>query len=161
MKIIFFILFFPFVVVIYLFKFCFISLRLYIKQIKYNKTLDYDLIKILRRDGKFRKKCKHHLVSVTSHGETCSICQKWENKILIDDIYSGGSTKDGKYPLLSQAIEKGLFHKNCRHGLTTYYPEADNIENYSDKEYKDDVRYINHKIKNIILKKRYKLTNWQ
>ncbi len=154
MKTIFFILFLPFTITIYFFKFCIILLNYFIKQFKYNNTLEYDLIKVLKRDGKFRRKYKRHLVEITSHGGSCPICKIWENKILIDDIYSGGSTKDGNYPLLSQAIEKGLFHKDCRHGLTTYYPELDDIENYSDEEYEDDVRYINRKIKNIIYKKK-------
>ena len=48
-------------------------------------------------------------------------------KVLIDDVWSGGS-KDGisetiglKYPLMSDAIEKGLYHPRCKDSHTTYF----------------------------------------
>lgn len=76
----------------------------------------------LARDGKLRKQLGEHLVIVSRHGGSCDICKKFENKILIDDVYSGGSRKDGNYMLLSEAMAQGLFHEGCRHGLGTYYP---------------------------------------
>lgn len=100
----------------------------------------------LMGEGDFRKSIGRVLVQSTSHGGACPICQKWENKIFIDDVYSGGTKKDGKYMLLSEAMKQGFLHPNCRHGLTTYYPEVDNIENYSDEEYEDDVNWINNRI---------------
>ena len=119
------------------------------KQSYYDTLLDDDLIKVFKRDGKLRKSSGRHFVIITSHGGACPICQKWENKILIDDIYSGGTKKDGKHELLSEAIAAGLFHKGCRHGLATYYPELDDIENYTDEEYEKDLDYIRNYIKNI------------
>lgn len=100
----------------------------------------------LMGEGDFRKSIGRVLVQSTSHGGACPMCQKWENKIFIDDVYSGGTKKDGKYMLLSDAMKQGFLHPNCRHGLTTYYPEADDIENYSDEEYEDDVNWINNRI---------------
>ncbi len=104
-------------------------------------------------EGQFREQLGEHLVKITSHGGTCKLCSKWEGKILIDDVYSGGSKKDGKYPLLSTAMEQGLFHPNCRHGLPTYYPELDGIEFDEDgpteetlKQYQEDLNYINQNI---------------
>ncbi|MBQ8133649.1 MAG: hypothetical protein IJ192_04490 [Clostridia bacterium] len=48
-------------------------------------------------------------------------------KVFIDDVWSGGS-KDGKspvtglqYPLLSDAIAKGLYHPRCKDSHTTYF----------------------------------------
>ena len=99
----------------------------------------------LMGEGDFRKSIGRVLVQSTSHGGACPICQKWENKIFIDDVYSGGTEKDGNYMLLSEAMKQGFLHPNCRHGLTTYYPEAD-IENYSDEEYEEDVNWINNRI---------------
>lgn len=100
----------------------------------------------LMGEGNFRKSIGRVLVQSTSHGGACPICQKWENKIFIDDVYSGGTKKDGKYMLLSEAMTQGFLHPNCRHGLTTYYPEVDDIENYTDEEYEEDVNLINNRI---------------
>ena len=103
----------------------------------------------LMGEGDFRKSIGRVLVQSTSHGGACPICQKWENKIFIDDVYSGGTKKDGKYMLLSEAMKQGFLHPNCRHGLTTYYPELDDIENYTDKEYENDINWINNRIDEI------------
>lgn len=85
----------------------------------------------LARDGEMRKALGEHLVIVSHHSSACEICKKFENKILIDDVYSGGSRKDGNYMLLSEAMAQGLFHEGCRHGLGTYYPELESINHYS------------------------------
>lgn len=45
--------------------------------------------------------------------------------MLIDDVCSGGTQEDGDYMLLSQAMELGLYHPNCRHGSDTYYRERE------------------------------------
>ena len=36
-------------------------------------------------------------------------------------FYHIGTKKDGNYKLLSEAINGGLFHDKCRHGLSTYF----------------------------------------
>lgn len=81
---------------------------------------------MLYAEGDFRKERGHSLVMVTKHNTACKMCQPWENKVLIDDVYSGG-IPDGKHKLVSQAMKAGLFHPNCRHGLPTYYPELDDV----------------------------------
>lgn len=100
----------------------------------------------LMGEGDFRKSIGRVLVQSTSHGGACPICQKWENKIFIDDVYSGGTKKDGKYMLLSDAMKQGFLHPSCRHGLTTYYPELEVIEDYTDEEYEEDINWINNRI---------------
>lgn len=100
----------------------------------------------LMGEGDFRKSIGRVLVQSTSHGGACPICQKWENKIFIDDVYSGGTKKDGKYMLLSEAMKQGFLHPSCRHGLTTYYPELEDIEDYTDEEYEEDINWINNRI---------------
>lgn len=100
----------------------------------------------LMGEGDFRKSIGRVLVKSTSHGGACPICQKWENKIFIDDVYSGGTKKDGKYMLLSDAMKQGFLHPSCRHGLTTYYPELEDIEDYTDEEYEEDINWINNRI---------------
>ena len=100
----------------------------------------------LMGEGDFRKSIGRVLVQSTSHGGACPICQKWENKIFIDDVYSGGTKKDGKYMLLSDAMKQGFLHPSCRHGLTTYYPELEDMEDYTDEEYEEDINWINNRI---------------
>lgn len=99
----------------------------------------------LMGEGNFRKSIGRTLVQATSHGGACPICQKWEKHIFVDDVYSGGKA-DGKHTLLSEAMKQGFLHPSCRHGLTTYYPELEDIEDYTDEEYEDDVNWINNRI---------------
>lgn len=106
----------------------------------------------LTGEGEFRKKYHQPLVKVTTHGTSCPLCEKWQGKILIDDVYGGGTQEDGKYTLLSEAMKQGFLHPNCRHGLETYLPELDDIDNadgkdVSDDAYQDDLNYIANKIK--------------
>jgi len=78
-------------------------------------------------EGEFRKKIGNHLIKITKHGGTCPLCAKWEGRVLIDDVYSGGTKEDGNYPLLSEAMAAGLYHPRCRHGAGTYYPEINDV----------------------------------
>jgi hypothetical protein len=94
-------------------------------------------------EGDFRKEIGNPLVIVTTHGGACKLCTRWQGKILIDDVYSGGTEKDGDYTLLSDAMEQGFLHPNCRHGLSTYYPELEGIkydEEETDEEIDDNLR---------------------
>ena len=85
-------------------------------------------------EGEFRKYLGETLVIISSHATSCKLCQPFENKVLIDDVYSGGTPDDGDYMLLSQAMVEGLFHPRCRHGLGTYYPELEDIVHYDTEE---------------------------
>jgi hypothetical protein len=78
-------------------------------------------------EGKKRDEYGIHLIVVSAHENTCRMCEPWQGEILIDDIFSHPSKEyieeyKVKYKLLSEAIEKGLLHPNCRHTLTTYFP---------------------------------------
>lgn len=81
---------------------------------------------MLLGEGKKRDEYGIHLVVVSAHANTCKMCEPWQGQIVIDDIFSHPSTdyidkyKD-KYKLLSEAIDKGLLHPNCRHALITYF----------------------------------------
>ena len=77
-------------------------------------------------EGKKRDEYGIHLVVVSAHGNTCRLCEPWQGQILIDDIFSHPSKEyieryKVKYKLLSEAIDKGLLHPNCRHSLITYF----------------------------------------
>ena len=86
----------------------------------------------LMGEGDFRKSIGRTLVKVTSHGGACKLCTAWQGKVLVDDVYSGGEP-DGKHQLLSEAMKQGFLHPNCRHGITTYYPELEGIS-YDEDE---------------------------
>lgn len=104
-------------------------------------------------EGQFRQEIGEHLVKPTRHNTACEKCARWEDKILIDDVYSGGSKKDGKYPLLSEAMAQGFFHPRCEHGLPTYYKELEEIKfdengptEETTTEYQEDLNWINNNI---------------
>lgn len=72
-------------------------------------------------------------------------------KVLIDDVWSGGSKADGDYPLMSSAISAGLYHPRCKDGHTTYFPgistppddkfskrELEEIQNNANREAKQN-----------------------
>lgn len=81
----------------------------------------------LMGEGEMRKKLGNTLVYISKHGGACDKCSPWQGRVYIDDVWSGGKKEDGKYPLLSTAINGGLFHPRCKHGSSTYF-EGTNIE---------------------------------
>lgn len=79
----------------------------------------------LMADGDMRKGMGIHTVKVSHYGACSETCLPWQGKVYVDDVYSGGTAAEAQklnLPLLSTAIEGGLFHPNCRHTLITYYP---------------------------------------
>lgn len=77
----------------------------------------------LTGEGEKRQEWGIVTVIVNKRGNPCEKCLPFCGKILIDDVWSGGSTEDGDYPLVSTAIEAGLYHPNCKDSHTTYFPE--------------------------------------
>lgn len=80
----------------------------------------------LMGEGEMRKKLGNPFVYISKHGGACDKCTPWEGRVYIDDVWSGGKAEDGPYPLLSSAIEGGLFHPRCQHGASTYYEGINN-----------------------------------
>ena len=72
----------------------------------------------------------------------CDKCSPWQGRVYIDDVWSGGKKEDGKYPLLSTAINGGLFHPRCQHGSSTYYPdindEPEEVTQALNNEHEDE-----------------------
>ena len=57
---------------------------------------------------------------------------------MIDDVWSGGSSKDGKYPLMSSAVAAGLYHPRCKDAHTTYFPGITTVDpKYNKQEIAD------------------------
>ena len=64
----------------------------------------------LQGEGEKRQEWGIHTVIMNKRGNPCPKCLPFVGKVLIDDVWSGGSRKDGKYPLMSYAISQGLYH---------------------------------------------------
>ena len=66
-----------------------------------------------------------HTVKVSSHNSACPMCIQWQGKVYYDDVYGEVTSAErrglGDYPLLSEAVKGGMFHPNCKNGLSTYY----------------------------------------
>ena len=96
----------------------------------------------LMGEGEMRKKLGNPLVYISKHGGACNQCTPWEGRVYIDDVWSGGKAEDGQYPLLSTAIEGGLFHPRCQHGVSTYYEginnEPEEVTNAKHNHNKED-----------------------
>ncbi len=75
----------------------------------------------LQGEGQKRQEWGISTVIINKRGNPCPKCLPWVGKILIDDVWSGGSRKDGKYPLMSTAIAAGLYHPRCKDSHTTYF----------------------------------------
>lgn len=94
-------------------------------------------------------------VQVSSYGMCSPTCKPWQGRIYIEDTFSfwdgevreqggilwGKSNYCGKwFPLLSSAIEKGLFHPNCRHSINLWRdgdPLPESVDNTdSERRYK-------------------------
>ncbi|WP_312907237.1 phage minor capsid protein [Tissierella praeacuta] len=108
----------------------------------------------LMGEGKKRQEIGIPFVVASAHATACELCVPWQGKILIDDVYSGGKKEDGPYPLLSEAMEKGFLHPNCRHNLSTYFPGITTLPKVPDEEkalenykYEQQQRYIERQIR--------------
>lgn len=66
-------------------------------------------------EGSKRDEWGVHLVVVSAHANTCKMCEPWQGRVLIDDVFSHPSKEyieenSKKYKLLSEAIKDGLLH---------------------------------------------------
>ena len=92
----------------------------------------------LQGEGEMRQQWGLHLVIMNKRGSPCPKCLPFVGKILIDDVWSGGSSKDGKYPLMSSAIAAGLYHPRCKDSHTTYFPGITKVDpKYNKQEISD------------------------
>ena len=106
-------------------------------------------------DGKVRDRIGIYFILVSQHANCCPMCLKWQRRVLIDDVFTSLSridalklSRETGYPLLSEAMNEGLFHPNCRHNLTTWIPghstmpkefaeqdKAKALENYQQEQH--------------------------
>lgn len=76
----------------------------------------------LTGEGEKRQEWGIDTVIVHKRGNPCPKCLPFVGKVLIDDVWSGGSSADGqKYPLMSTAVASGLYHPRCKDTHSTYF----------------------------------------
>ena len=99
----------------------------------------------LTGEGEKRAEWGIHTVIINKRGNPCPKCLPFVGRVFIDDVWSGGSAKDGKYPLLSSAVEAGLYHPRCKDSHTTFFPGiTPKPVTYNKAELKQlEDRYIN------------------
>lgn len=64
-------------------------------------------------EGDVRKSYGITTVKISRYGGCSETCLPWQGRVYVDDVWSGGTkeeAEDKKLPLLSTAIEGGLFH---------------------------------------------------
>lgn len=99
----------------------------------------------LQGEGEKRQEWGIATVIMNKRGNPCPKCLPWVGKVLIDDVWSNGDKDDGKYPLMSYAISKGLYHPRCKDTHTTYFP---GISTAADTWTQEEIKAIeeeNHK----------------
>lgn len=94
----------------------------------------------LQGEGEKRQEWGISTVIMNKRGNPCPKCLPFVGKVLIDDVWSGGR-KDGldpntgkRYPLMSKAIEYGLYHPRCKDSHTTYFPGISTADDTWAKE---------------------------
>lgn len=78
----------------------------------------------MQGEGAKREEWGVHTVIVNHRNHACSKCLPFVGKVLVDDVYSGGSVFEAmqmNLPTLSSAMQAGLFHPNCKDGTSTYF----------------------------------------
>ncbi len=58
----------------------------------------------------------YDLVRVSAHFRACELCVPWEGAVLSQ------SGKSGQYPSLDEAVGAGLWHPNCAHDVSAFFP---------------------------------------
>lgn len=95
----------------------------------------------LQGEGVKRQEWGIHTVIVNKRGNPCPKCLPFAGKVLIDDVWSGGTgaeASESGYGLMSSAISAGLYHPRCKDSHTTYFPSISTVDGkYSKKEISD------------------------
>lgn len=116
----------------------------------YEKAVDMAIRTASKRaklagEGEKRAEWGVSTVIMNKRGNPCPKCLPFCGKILIDDVWSGGS-KDAvdpetkkKYPTMSYAIECGLYHPRCKDSHKTYFPGITSAEEGWNKKELEEI----------------------
>lgn len=78
----------------------------------------------LMGEGNARYKYDIHTVRVNRRQDACPVCAPWVDRVLVDDVYGGGTAEEAmrlNLPTLSDAMAEGFLHPNCKDIYSTYY----------------------------------------
>lgn len=113
----------------------------------------------LQGEGTKRQEWGVHTVLVPNRGGGCPYCIKFQGKVFIDDVWSGGTEAESNetgYPLLSSAVKERLFHPNCKDTAVTFFPGINGEEQpptrqelkVKEENYKNEqkIKYIDRNI---------------
>ena len=79
----------------------------------------------------------YELVQITAHFRSCDVCAQFEGETLSIQPIQGYKTVD-------EAILDGLFHPNCKHGMSVYWegsPKVDASIDYAERKLINDMGY--------------------
>lgn len=96
----------------------------------------------LMGEGDVHDKYGIHTVRVNKRVDACPLCVKWLGKVLVDDVYAGGTAEEARkagVPLLSEAIDEGFLHPNCKDVYTMY---IEGVSTPADPWSKDELKEI-------------------
>ena len=86
-------------------------------------------------EGSRRDEWGVHTVVISSHNNSSELCMPWQGRVYIDNVYSSGKAEEGEYPLLSTAMDSGLFHPSCKHNMSTWFEGVNTLpEQVNDKQ---------------------------
>lgn len=97
----------------------------------------------LQGEGEKRQEWGISTVIMNKRGNPCPKCLPFVGKVLVDDVWSGGTKSDGQYPLMSKAIEAGLYHPRCKDSHTTYFPGISTADDTWSREELDTIEKAN------------------
>lgn len=83
-----------------------------------------------------------HTIRVNKRTQACPKCVGFLGKVMVDDVYAGGTPKEASklgVPLLSQAIQAGFLHPNCKDIYSMYIP---NVSKPADPWTKQEIEDI-------------------
>lgn len=109
----------------------------------------------LMGEGNMHAKYGVHTVYVKKRPQACPLCLRWTGRVLIDDVYGGGTAEESKrkgIPLLSTAMDLGFLHPNCKDVYSLFIPGVDDeTDPWTEEEIRDLADDYNKALK----KKRY------
>jgi len=98
---------------------------------------------MLESEGDKRREYGITTVKVSKYGACSDTCLPWQGRKYVDDVYSGGTKQEAvrlKLPLLSKAVDSGLFHPNCRHSVSSYFPGLEEYLDEGELEYPEPMQ---------------------
>ena len=86
-----------------------------------------------------------HTVRVNRRNGACPYCVPWIGRVLVDDVYNEGTAEEARqkgYPLLSEAMDEGFLHPNCKDIYSMYIEGISEPEKPFTEEETDELQKV-------------------